>query len=194
MRYAIVMLCLLLGLAAPVAAQLSISIGVPGVSIGLSVPVFPRLMRVPGYPVYYAPVGQLLLLRGPVLGLPGRRLVCQFLVRRPLGPGVARGRALVRAAHPGALLPQPARVLSWLARRRTAALVRAIRKRYFARSRPGSEPQLARWARRAARMARSTSAGVARETSASFSSVAGSTVWKTPLSEASTSRPLMNSP
>jgi hypothetical protein len=54
-RYAIVMLSMLLGLAAPVAAQLSVSIGLPGLSIGLNVPMFPELVRVPGYPVYYAP-------------------------------------------------------------------------------------------------------------------------------------------
>jgi len=43
-------------------------------------------------------------------------------------------------------------------------------------------------------MARSTSAGVARATSASFSSVAGLTVAKTAPSEAWTSRPSMNRP
>ena len=51
--------------------------------------------------------------------------------------------------------------------------IRAIRKRYFARSRPGSRPQLVPVARRAERIARSTSAGVARATWASVSSVAG---------------------
>jgi hypothetical protein len=33
----------------------SISIGLPGISIGINLPVYPALGRVPGYPVYYAP-------------------------------------------------------------------------------------------------------------------------------------------
>jgi hypothetical protein len=36
-------------------AQVSIGIGLPNVSIGINLPVYPRLARVPGYPVYYAP-------------------------------------------------------------------------------------------------------------------------------------------
>ena len=38
-------------------AQLSVGIGIeiPGVSIGVNLPTFPDLQRVPGYPVYYAP-------------------------------------------------------------------------------------------------------------------------------------------
>jgi len=36
-------------------AQVSFEIGLPNVSIGVNVPVYPRLVRVPGYPVYYAP-------------------------------------------------------------------------------------------------------------------------------------------
>jgi len=44
-------LCMSLGVAAPTAfAQVSV-----GVSIGINVPVYPRLVLVPGYPVYYAP-------------------------------------------------------------------------------------------------------------------------------------------
>jgi hypothetical protein len=37
------------------AAQVSVGIGLPGVRIGFSVPVYPQLVLVPGYPVYYAP-------------------------------------------------------------------------------------------------------------------------------------------
>jgi hypothetical protein len=37
------------------AAQVSFEIGLPNVSIGINLPVYPRLVRVPGYPVYYAP-------------------------------------------------------------------------------------------------------------------------------------------
>ena len=37
------------------AAQVSVGIGLPGVSIGINLPVYPQLVPVPGYPVYYAP-------------------------------------------------------------------------------------------------------------------------------------------
>src|ERR1043166_7777180 len=37
------------------AAQVSVGIGLPGVNIGINLPVYPELVRVPGYPVYYAP-------------------------------------------------------------------------------------------------------------------------------------------
>jgi hypothetical protein len=46
---------LLCGLISPAVAQLSVGIGLPGVSIGIDLPVYPQLVRVPGYPVYYAP-------------------------------------------------------------------------------------------------------------------------------------------
>ena len=39
----------------PAAAQVSINFGGPGVHIGINLPVYPTLQRVPGYPVYYAP-------------------------------------------------------------------------------------------------------------------------------------------
>lgn len=39
----------------PAAAQLSFGFSSGGVSIGVNVPVYPRLVAVPGYPVYYAP-------------------------------------------------------------------------------------------------------------------------------------------
>ena len=53
-RHVIIVLGMLL-YSASSSAQLSISIGLPHVSIGINVPVYPRLVRVPGYPVYYAP-------------------------------------------------------------------------------------------------------------------------------------------
>jgi hypothetical protein len=39
-------------------AEVSVGIGIsaPGISIGINVPVYPRLVRVPGYPVYYDPI------------------------------------------------------------------------------------------------------------------------------------------
>ncbi len=49
--------CLMLSLCwpAPVAADVTIGIGLPNLSIGFNLPVYPQLVRVPGYPVYYAP-------------------------------------------------------------------------------------------------------------------------------------------
>src|SRR6185436_4581666 len=55
MRHTPTVLCLLLGTTTPAIAQLSINFGAPGVNIGINVPVYPTLQRVPGYPVYYAP-------------------------------------------------------------------------------------------------------------------------------------------
>jgi len=37
------------------AAQVSVQIGLPGIDIGINQPVYPQLVQVPGYPVYYDP-------------------------------------------------------------------------------------------------------------------------------------------
>ena len=57
LRTLLLILPLLLGQPSPAQAQVSVGIGieVPGVSIGINLPTFPDLQRVPGYPVYYAP-------------------------------------------------------------------------------------------------------------------------------------------
>lgn len=55
MRALLVALALLFGPAIPAQARVSVAIGLPGVSIGIDVPVYPRMVRVPGYPVYYDP-------------------------------------------------------------------------------------------------------------------------------------------
>lgn len=52
-RYVLIMLWALYS--APSNAQVSVEIGFPHVSIGINVPVYPELVVVPGYPVYYAP-------------------------------------------------------------------------------------------------------------------------------------------
>jgi hypothetical protein len=44
-----------LGAAAPATAQVSVSIGVPSIDIGIHLPALPALTLVPGSPVYYAP-------------------------------------------------------------------------------------------------------------------------------------------
>ena len=53
-RYGLILIGMLLYSAAS-SAQVSIRIGFPNVSIGINVPVYPQLVIVPGYPVYYAP-------------------------------------------------------------------------------------------------------------------------------------------
>src|SRR5690606_11303345 len=75
-----------------------------------------------------------------------------------------------------------------------SAMIRAIRNRYFARSRPGIGPQTCSYAARAARTARSTSPAPASATSASTSSEAGFTDLLTPPTAGATKSPLMNSP
>ena len=56
-RYVVIVMGMLLSLATSVSAQVSIGIGIglPNLSIGINLPVFPELVPVPGYPVYYAP-------------------------------------------------------------------------------------------------------------------------------------------
>jgi hypothetical protein len=55
MRHALIGFCMLLGSLTPASAQLSVYFGAPGVSIGINLPAYPQLQRIPGYPVYYAP-------------------------------------------------------------------------------------------------------------------------------------------
>ena len=57
MRHRMIVLALMLGagIAVPAAAQVSFGVSTPGLSIGFNVPTYPQLVRVPGYPVYYAP-------------------------------------------------------------------------------------------------------------------------------------------
>jgi hypothetical protein len=45
----------LLVAAAPAQAQVSFGVSLPGLQIGINMPTYPRLIRVPGYPVYYDP-------------------------------------------------------------------------------------------------------------------------------------------
>ena len=58
MRHALIALSILLGTATPAMAQVSVDISIPGVSIGINQPVYPELVPIPGYPVYYAPQAQ----------------------------------------------------------------------------------------------------------------------------------------
>jgi hypothetical protein len=54
-RYGLIGLLMLSCLATSAVASVSVGINLPGVSIGVNLPVFPQLVPVPGYPVYYAP-------------------------------------------------------------------------------------------------------------------------------------------
>ena len=62
MRYPLIALTIALStlFAMAPAAEAQVSFGVnigiaPGINIGINVPAYPRLVRVPGYPVYYDP-------------------------------------------------------------------------------------------------------------------------------------------
>ena len=55
MRKALIVLSMLLCSIASAEAQVSVGIALPGISIGINLPVYPDLERIPGYPVYYAP-------------------------------------------------------------------------------------------------------------------------------------------
>lgn len=54
-RYPLIALSMLFGAVAAADAQVSVGIAAPGVSIGINLPVYPQLVLIPGYPVYYAP-------------------------------------------------------------------------------------------------------------------------------------------
>jgi hypothetical protein len=55
MRYVLIVFWVLFWSATSATAQVSLGIGLPGVSIGINLPRFPELVQVQGYPVYYAP-------------------------------------------------------------------------------------------------------------------------------------------
>jgi hypothetical protein len=57
MRHLLVAFSLLIGSMRAADAQVGVSIGIgfPSVDIGIHVPIYPELVLVPGYPVYYAP-------------------------------------------------------------------------------------------------------------------------------------------
>jgi hypothetical protein len=55
MRYKLLVILMLLFSGTSAQPQLSIGVALPGISIGINLPLYPELVRVPGYPVYYAP-------------------------------------------------------------------------------------------------------------------------------------------
>jgi hypothetical protein len=57
-RWAVMLSLSLAAVASHAETQFSIGISVPGVNIGINTPAYPRFVRVPNYPVYYAPGSQ----------------------------------------------------------------------------------------------------------------------------------------
>lgn len=55
MRNQLILLWMFICSAAPTWAQVGVHIGLPSIDIGIHLPLYPELMPVPGYPVYYAP-------------------------------------------------------------------------------------------------------------------------------------------
>ncbi len=55
MRNKLTLLWMLVCAAAPAWAQVSVRIGLPSIDIGINLRLYPELVPVPGYPVYYAP-------------------------------------------------------------------------------------------------------------------------------------------
>lgn len=58
MRKLVIAVCMALAglaVAAPASAQLSFGFSSGGVHLGINIPVYPNLVAIPGYPVYYAP-------------------------------------------------------------------------------------------------------------------------------------------
>ena len=55
MRYLFAALTMLLWPVIAAQAQIGVNIEISGVNIGIGMPAYPQLVRVPGYPVYYAP-------------------------------------------------------------------------------------------------------------------------------------------
>jgi hypothetical protein len=54
-RYGIIALSMLICSVSTADAGMRIGVGLPDVSIGINLPLYPELVLVPGYPVYYAP-------------------------------------------------------------------------------------------------------------------------------------------
>ena len=117
MRSLIIVLSMLFWSATSATAQVS-------VSIGINVPSYPELVRVPGYPVYYAPGlnSNFFFYDGHVLGVRTGQLVRQFLVQRPVGAGITDGGAAFCSAYSRTLLPCSPSLFLRVASRRPATL------------------------------------------------------------------------
>ena len=113
MRALLVVALMLFGVVTSTQAQVSVGIGLPGVSIGINLPVYPQLVRVPGYPVYYAPQmnSNYFFYDGLYWVYQGDNWYASSWYNGPWGLVGPRGGAALRATRPGALLPASACVL-----------------------------------------------------------------------------------
>jgi hypothetical protein len=124
MRYAIVVLWMLFESMSPAVAQGSIGIGLPDISIGINVPLYPEFEQVPGYPVYYAPQvnSNYFFYAGMYWVFQSDNWYASSWYNGAWANGVPNGCAGVHAPSPGALLPLSSRILSGLAAGSTATL------------------------------------------------------------------------
>jgi hypothetical protein len=124
MRNLLFVLWILLCSITPAAAQVSIGIGLPGVSIGINLPVYPQLVAVAGYPVYYAPQvnSNYFFYDGMYWVYEGDNWYASSWYNGPWGLVAAEMVPPVPPAHPRALLLASSCVLSRVEFRCAAAL------------------------------------------------------------------------
>ena len=127
-RYGLIVLWMLLCSVTSAAAQVSIGIGLPNVSIGINLPLFPELVPVPGYPVYYAPRvdANYFFYDGMYWVYQDDNWYASSWYNGPWGACGAGGCAAVHPAYPRALLPAASCVLSRVAVECAAPLGRAL--------------------------------------------------------------------
>ena len=115
-------------------AQVSLQIGLPAVQIGINQPVYPQMVRVPGYPVYYAPNGNsnYFFYDGMYWVYQGDNWYASSWFNGPWAQVAPQGVPDVHPPGPGSLLPAAPAVLQRLARRCTSALGRALGPRMAA--------------------------------------------------------------
>jgi hypothetical protein len=117
MRKRLLVLAMLLCSITSASAQVSVDIGFPGVSIGINLPVYPQLVAVPGYPVYYAPQvnSNYFFYDGLYWVYQRDNWYASSWLQRSVGACRAGGGPAFRAARSRALLPTTAGVFPRLA-------------------------------------------------------------------------------
>ena len=126
MRHLSLALPLVLGQVPAAQAQVLVGIGLemPGVNIGINLPTFPELQRVPGYPVYYAPQapGNYFYYDALYWVFQADEWYASSWYNGPVATRDAYVCAGVCASRAGVLLPPAAALLQALACRCTAAV------------------------------------------------------------------------
>ncbi len=128
LRNGLMVLGLVVGSVTSATAQVSVGVWLPGVSIGINLPVYPQLVAVPGYPVYYAPQmnSNYFFYDGMYWVYQSDNWYASSWYNGPWGRiGPASGSGLP-AACPGALLPGTSSVLPRVAGGSAAALGRTL--------------------------------------------------------------------